>query len=548
MTNQPPTTKGAGITFPATIVEAHPVDFDLRPFFVDPDGDAVTYRIVIKAAQPDGSWHGLRADGGRVVGVPNRDGISTIVAQTGVTVDLDDGRGGTFHTEFAITIGPNSAPAVVSPNTDRVLIAGATVDYEVTGSGAAFTDRDGDVLAYEISLTPQARGLRVEGTRVRGVLSSMGGVFVHVKASDGFGGSVEDVFAIAAPVPETRKPTLPAVSYVYDDAQLTLPAIVRSSREGFAPLWDTTVHSGNPTTNAGATLGRVLFYDKRLSISNLGSCGTCHHQEHGFAAPERFSAGPQGELTRRNVMGLTAVRYNLDNEYFSDRRVTALEQLVVLPIEEPAELGNAMPLLVAKLAATDFYPPLFEAAFGTREIDAEKIAKALSQFLRSMIAFNTRFDRAYQPLAEGVQPQPEAVLTPQELRGAEIFNGPGHCFFCHAQGAQTMDPETNNALDAQPLDPGSGNGNFRVASLRNVALTAPYMHDGRFATLREVIEHYSSGVLDTATTDLRLRGMLSTNSANLNLSEDDKDALEAFLNTFTDHQFLEDPKFSDPFQ
>jgi cytochrome c peroxidase len=372
-------------------------------------------------------------------------------------------------------------------------------------------------------------------------------VFVRVTADDGFGGSVEDVFALAAPVVETRRPTLPATSFIYDDAQLTLPAIVKSSRQDFAPLWDTTRQSGNPTTNAGATLGRVLFYDKRLSIANMASCGSCHFQEHGFAAPEAFSHGPQGERTRRNVMGLTAVRYNFDDLYFGDRRVQGLERLVPLPIEEPTELGNPMSLLVPKLAATDFYPPLFEAAFGTPEVTADRIAKALAQFLRSMIAFDTRFDRAFQPVDPAEVPRAELVLNAQELRGAEIFHQ-SCALLCHAMGAQTMDISANNGLDLVPVDPGSGNGAFRSASLRNVAVTAPYMHDGRFATLRDVIEHYSTGAVDGPLTDMRMRGMVTTNPVTKNFSEADKDALEAFLHTFTDQQFLTDPKFSDPFQ
>jgi cytochrome c peroxidase len=206
-----------------------------------------------------------------------------------------------------------------------------------------------------------------------------------------------------------------------------------------------------------------------------------------------------------------------------------------------------MELLPAKLGNVDFYAPLFEAAFGTPEITEERIALALGQFLRSLISFDSRFDRAYHPMNEGQQPAPGSVLTAQELRGAEIFNGQGHCFFCHAQGAQTLDIPANNGLDLEPADPGSSGGQFRAASLRNVAVTAPYMHDGRFQTLREVINHYSEGAVDGPLADPRLRGMLLTNPVTLHLSESDKDALEAFLNTLTDTEFLSDPKFSDPF-
>ena len=528
------------------LIIKHPIDFDLAQNFFDAEGDPLAFNIRFNSAVANGTWRGLKISGTHLTGIP-AETLPTEHSQAGIIIDVSDGRSGDLHWEMALTIAPNAVPVVARPAPDRILNVGARVDVEVTQGGIAFEDPDGDPLTYSVSLTPLSRGLRVEGTRVSGVLDSNGAVFVHVVADDGFGGRGEDVFALAAPVTETRRPTLPATSYIYDDSQLVLPAIVRFAREHFVPLWDTTtLAEGNPTTNAGATLGRVLFYDKRLSITNMGSCGTCHLQQHGFAAPDAFSAGPQGELTKRNVMGLTAVRYNVDNLYFGDRRVASLESLVPLPIAEPTELGNSMQLLVPKLAATDFYPPLFEAAFGTPEVTPERIARALAQFLRSLIAFDTKFDRAYHPMTDGEELHPELVLNAQELRGAEIFNGKCAAL-CHSQGAQTLDISANNGLDLVPADPGSGGGQFRAASLRNIGVTAPYMHDGRFATLRDVIEHYSSGVVDGPLTDIRMRGMVTTNPVNLNLSEDDKAALEAFLNTLTDQHFLQDPKFSDPF-
>jgi len=523
------------------------VDIDVASHFMDEDGDKITYTMTINLAGADGTWRDLKIVDGHVVGVPTLAGHFTNVAQSTVTIDLNDGHGGTSQWFFALTIFQNKAPVVTRPNIDHLVGIGAPVDYEVTDQGRAFSDADGDALSYDVEFTPLPLGLTVTGTRVHGALNSNGAVYVHVKALDGFGGVGEDVFAISAPFAEERRPNLPTVSYVYDDTRLTLPIVVQLSREHFAPLWDTQgQHSF--VTDAGATLGRVLFYDRRLSITNRGSCASCHHQENGFAAPERFSAGPQGELTKRNVMALTGVRYNLDDDYFFDRRAHGLEHAVLLPIEEPTELGISMPILVEKLRTVDFYPPLFEAAFGTPEINPDRIANALSQFLRSLIGFDTRFDKAYHLMNPNDQPHPEAVLTVQELRGSEIFNGSGHCFLCHAQGAQTMDRLTNDALDIEPLDPGAGSGNFRTTSLRNVAVTAPFMHDGRFATLREVIDHYNSGVVQTDHTPPQLSGMGTAPSPDLNLSEEDKDALEAFLDTLTDHGFLTDPRFSDPFQ
>ncbi|HEY7641117.1 MAG TPA: cytochrome c peroxidase [Steroidobacteraceae bacterium] len=529
--------------FPKAIA-GHPLDYDVAQNFSDEDGDPLTFTVTLNGVDATGEWRGLRVSGSHIVGTPTLPPFST-VEQTGFWMVASDGRGGSVETGTVITIQPNATPVVTRAGEDRILGLGASVDLE-TLQATTFEDADGDPLTITVSLLPLARGLHVEGTSVRGVIDSNGAVFVHVKADDGFGGTAEDVFALAAPADETRRPTLPATSFIYDDAQLTMPQIARFARQFFAPLWDTTEDSQNITSNAGATLGRVLFYDKRLSITNMGSCGSCHLQQHGFASPEAFTAGPQGELTKRNVMGLTGVRYNLDNLYFGDRRAFGLENLVLLPIQEPTELGNSLELLIPKLAATDFYPPLFEAAFGTPEITPERIAQALAQFLRSMIAFNTRFDHAYQPVNEGEEAHPELVLTAQELQGADIFNQ--HCSRCHSQGAQTMDVSANNGLDLVPADPGSGEGRFRAASLRNVAVTAPYMHDGRFATLRDVIEHYSSGVVDGPLTDPRMRSNVLSNSVNRNFTEDEKAALEAFLDTFTDEEFLTNPKFSDPFQ
>jgi cytochrome c peroxidase len=443
---------------------------------------------------------------------------------------------------------PNSAPVVVNPNGDFVLVSGESIDHDFTDGGSVFVDPDGHSLTFRATLTPAAKGLAVVGTRVVGHLDSPGAVFVTVKAADGFGGEAEDRFAVAVPVLEVRTPVLPATPFVYDDNELPLPHIFVQSRESFAPLWDTTERTTNKTTNDGAALGRVLFYDKRLSITNTVACASCHQQQHGFASPERFSRGLEGVPTKRNVLGLTNVRYSVENRYFWDLRVESLERLVTVPIESPNELGNSLTLLEKKLAATEFYPPLFEAAFGTPDIDRDRIARALAQFLRALLSFQSPFDKAFHPMHFGEEPRVGELLSAEELRGLEIFETVGRCTSCHERGAQTLDIPANNGLDSIPSDPGVRDGRFRAASLRNVAVTAPYMHDGRFATLREVIEHYSTGAVDSPLVDIRLRGMDPQGPVTLNLSEADKDALEAFLQLLTDETFLTDLKFSDPFQ
>jgi cytochrome c peroxidase len=242
---------------------------------------------------------------------------------------------------------------------------------------------------------------------------------VTIAANDGYGGSASDVFTVAAPAPEPGKPTLPAATYQYDDHELMLPYTFRLSSDSMIPLWDTQP-ADNRTTDAGATLGRVLFYDKRLSSTNTAACATCHQQQYGFASPQAFNTGPLGVPTKRNVMALANVRYNINNAWFSDMRVDSLAQLSMMPITNPEELGISLRLLVAKLAAVDFYPPLFQAAFGSPEVTSERIGKALEQYLQSLISYRTKFDLAYNPMTND-PPNPQAVLNAQELRGLDLF-------------------------------------------------------------------------------------------------------------------------------
>jgi cytochrome c peroxidase len=387
---------------------------------------------------------------------------------------------------------------------------------------------------------------------VRGTFNSVGLVEVTVTASDIYGGSGSDVFVIAAPGPVPGRPALPAVSYSYADEELDLPHTFRLSSELIVPLWDTQPVD-NRTSNAGATLGRVLFYDKRLSSTNMLSCSSCHVQSHGFASPERFNSGALGVPLKRNAMALANVRYQLHESWFSDMRVHALRDLVLMPIENSEELGNSLELLEAKLAATDFYPALFEDAFGTPQVTRERISRALAQFMQALISYRAKVDRALNPMTNDPW-DPLSALNPQELRGFEIFST--NCSLCHEVHAQTNVWQANNGLDVVPADPGVQNealrrdgstGVFKAASLRNIALTAPYMHDGRFNTLREVIDHYDHGIKDSPNLDVILRDF-NFQPRRMNFTEADKDALEAFLRTFTDDEFLNDPKFSDPFE
>ena len=517
---------------------------------VDPDGDPLTYQINVLVG-PSGLVlpKGLMLSGTTISGAPTEAGVWQIAAQ------VDDGRGGnSVNFEFYLRVVPNSPPAIVNANTPQLVSVGASVDYDATQNGTTFRDPDGDALTYSLTLRGNPQGLTVLGTRIQGTLNAIGAVEVIITANDGYGGITEDAFLIAAPAaPPSAPPVLPSSSYLYQDEELPLPYVFSLSSQSQAPLWDTQPLD-NRTTDAGATLGRVLFYDKRLSITNTLACASCHQQSYGFASPQQFNTGVLGMPLKRNTMALANARYNINQAWFSDMRVRGdLRNLIFMPIDDHDELGMALYPIETKLQNTAFYPPLFAAAFGTPEVTRPRIAAALAQFVQALISYRSKSDLANNPMTN-VPPNPAAVFTAQEMQGFQIYND--HCSICHEVRANTNVWQANNGLDAIPTDPGTLDpalqrngalGVFRAASLRNIAVTAPYMHDGRFATLREVIDHYDHGVQAGPYLDAILIDPATAMPRQLNLSDADKAALEAFLDTLTDNAFLTDPKFSDPF-
>ena len=503
--------------------------------FSDPDGDPLHYTVTLGT-----SVQGLSVAGTSITGRTSSDATGSVA----VSITATDGRGGSATNSFLIDIFVNGAPVSTAPDILRIVDVGVAADIDVARDNATFRDPEGGPLQYAVSLAQPSNGLSVAGTHITGIPAGAAVTRVSVRATDQYGAAAEKVFSIVAAATASSRPVLTTPGFVYEDAQLPLPYMLRLSGESRVPLWDTTPLS-NPITNAGATLGRVLFYDKRLSITNSMSCASCHEQSHGFASSSRFNTGVMGVPLTRQAMPLANVRYNMNDLYFSDTRVATLEQLALMPIQEPMELGSPLDQLVSKLAATDFYPPLFNSAFGTPEISSDRIARALAQFLRSMISYRSPKDRATLTMENGNVPQtPPYQFTAQEQRGWNIYVGKG-CVFCHSDDVHTNPSPANNGLDAVFTDPGAGGGRFRAASLQNIAVTGPYMHDGRFSTLREVIDHYDHGIQFSAD----LAGLLTDRGQplRLNLSEDDKLALEAFLGTLTDNEFLTDPKFSNPF-
>ena len=317
--------------------------------------------------------------------------------------------------------------------------------------------------------------------------------------------------------------------------------------------------AGNAITDNGATLGRVLFYDKKLSLNNTISCASCHIQANGFSDPATKSVGFNGGLTGRHSMSLINAKYYPNGRFFWDQRAATLEEQTLIPVQDLVEMGITLPQLETKLRALDYYPSLFTKAFGDATINSSRISLALSQFVRSIVSYQSKYDAGRSTLPTAPAPPPDAVFpnfTAQENRGKEIFLGPiGGCAPCHGSETFTAPQEKNNGLDLVTTDRGFGavvsntnlDATFKVTSLRNVELTAPYMHDGRFATLEQVVEHYSSGVRNHPNLSPQLR--LPGGQPRLaNLSVPDKAALVAFLKTLTDVNVTTDVKFANPFK
>lgn len=350
----------------------------------------------------------------------------------------------------------------------------------------------------------------------------------------------------------------------FDYTNLNLPAHFTTNSPGPLPTsvngTDNTP-SGNLLTNDGATLGRVLFYDKKLSANGTVSCASCHQQDKGFSDDAVLSAGFNGGFTGRHSMTLINARFYQRGRFFWDERAATLEQQVLMPFQDPVEMGMTLDQVVSTVQAQSYYPPLFEKAFGSTEINADKISKALAQFVRSIVSYSSKYD-----VGRAMSPTPGANFpnfTAEENTGKNIFfqtipNGGGACFGCHTTEAfiSANPGPQNNGLDAvSTTDLGAGGvfnnpvfaGRFKTTSLRNIELTAPYMHDGRFSTLEQVVEHYNSGIQNHPTLSPALTDA-NGNPVRLNLTATQKAALVAFLKTLTDNSVSTNPKWSNPFK
>jgi cytochrome c peroxidase len=315
--------------------------------------------------------------------------------------------------------------------------------------------------------------------------------------------------------------------------------------------------ANNPITDRGATLGRVLFFDKRLSRNNTVACATCHVQSQGFVDNKTLSVGFEGGLTGAHSMRLGNIRFYQGMQMFWDRRAASVEAQATQPIQDSTEMGfdaahGGFAALTSKMSTLPYYPELFKWVFGDSNITEDRVQKALAQYERSMVSVNSKFDTEFAKVFNPGQPganvgAPFAGFTAQEERGKQVYllapnQGGAGCAGCHSVPTFSLNANSrSNGLDAGETRI------FKSPSLKNIGVTGPFMHDGRFATLGQVVDHYIGGVQNGPALDNRLKGP-NNQPQRLNISGEDRDALVAFLRTLTDNTIISDPKFSNPFK
>jgi cytochrome c peroxidase len=391
--------------------------------------------------------------------------------------------------------------------------------------------------------------------RIFGQLATAAGTAALVAGCGGGGGSAEPQAAASPSAASAMSLSPQAASVLALDPQ-ELPDYAPRLPSHYAGV-GSNVPAGTTESPVMATLGRVLFHDRQLSISGTISCASCHKQAEDLADGPRFSTGFDGvRLTTRHAMRLANLRFFAAGSMFWDKRSPTLEAQSTLPIQHPVEMGfdashGGMPALVQRMQSLPYYPELFAAAFGDATITEERMQKALAQFLRAMVSTHSRWDDAFAQVVDpaladkGVN-KPLPGFTDQENRGRQLFmasraDGGQACAACHQPPSFALGGSGSNGLDAGETV------RFKSPSLKNVGRSSAFMHDGRFASLEEVVEHYSSGVQAGPALDNRLKAGDGT-PLRPDLSAEDKAALVAFLKTLSDPVLAADARFASPFR
>lgn len=329
--------------------------------------------------------------------------------------------------------------------------------------------------------------------------------------------------------------------YVPTPSPLQIPQLFENN------ILNPVIPIDNPQTIEGIALGKKLFFDPILSNDNTLACADCHAPENAFTDSDRFSDGVDGLFGNRNSMPLFNLAWNYDEKFFWDGSVFSLEHQAFAPVSDPIEMKSSWSQLEQELQEHSEYPNLFQQAFGISTIDSTLVTKAIAQFERTLISSNSKFDKFLLG---------EIELTQQELNGFDVFmdEARGDCFHCHGSDKNPLWTDNifhNNGLDETFSDLGLGaitgdpsdNGKFKSPSLRNLEFTAPYMHDGRFTSLEEVINHYSEGLKNSSTIDPLMKKVAQ---GGVGLIQQDKADLKAFLLTLSDSQFINNPDFINP--
>ena len=460
-----------------------------------------------------------------------------------------------------VTPVTNSAPLVSTSVADQSANVGFEFSLDLSGT---FSDPDSDTLTISADFGTDAKGLSLSGTTISGTPDSTGTISVTCTATDPSGESVSDTFSIDVGVDQsaiaaTFSGTID-LENLDDYAGQTVPDYITKINDG-----------GNPITNAGATLGRVLFYDTSLSTTGTVSCASCHIQALGFSDAGIVSTGVEGGQTGRHSMRLINTMFADEDEFFWDERAPSHEAQESQPIQDHNEMGfsgqNGRPdldALIAQMEATEYYEELFRFVFLDPNITEARIQLALAQFTKSIQSFDSRYDEGRAQVNNNGTPFPN--FTAAENAGKDLFmqnpnNGGAGCDRCHRAPEFDIAPNSNQ------------NGIFRVAgsttefdltvtrspSLRDMVgpggtSNGPFMHDGSLATIRDVIDHYDD--IQAPTSEPPLSDFLDTldnrltqgnNPQNLNLTDTEKDQLEAFMLTLSGVSIYTDEKLSDPF-
>ncbi|PHR91835.1 MAG: cytochrome-c peroxidase [Robiginitomaculum sp.] len=476
------------------------------------------------------------------------------------------GCGGGNSATTSVTPTPtstNQAPVVASANADQAGNFGFDFSYDATQSGTTFSDVNGDTLSYSVAYAPSANGLTDTAGVISGVVSANEDISVTITAADGNGGSVSDTFSISVTIDQSSlqavfggRIDLEALS---NYANQPVPGYIRQLNEG-----------GNPITDAGATLGRVLFYDTALSITDGVSCASCHLQARGFSDPNVVSAGVEGGVTGRHSMRLINTQFAEETKFFWDERAASHEIQETQPLQDHNEMGFSgqggrpgLATLFAKLEAIEYYEELFRFVYLDPEITEEKLQFALAQFTKSIYSFDSRFD-AGRAVAGDVDPDFNN-FTVDENAGKTLFLNPPNqggagCRGCHRPPEFDVDPNSGHN-GVVGVANASGSFDFTVTrspSLRDVVdpnggSNGPFMHDGSLQSLNDVVDHYNAIQDPTGGNpnffnglDNRLSGP-NNNLQRLNLTQAQKDQIVAFLGTLSGSNLYTDVKYSDPF-